>query len=217
MARNKHPEETVRKILDVSQRLFQEKGYEGTTVQDIVDALGLSKGAIYHHFRSKEDILDRLNDRYYEELDWYPDPSCLPGANGLEKLRYAFRHFLSDPQKLEMDRLTIRLLKNPKLVVLSLDSIFLSAAPYMERLVQEAMADGSACPEFPHELSETFMMLSNIWTGMHPGTREEFRQKFLFCKVFLERFGLPILTDDLVEVAVAYYDQVLAPPPGAAP
>ena len=62
MARNKHPEETVAKILDVSMRLFTEQGYEHTTIQDIVDALGMSKGAIYHHFKSKEDILDRIND-----------------------------------------------------------------------------------------------------------------------------------------------------------
>ncbi len=56
MARNKYPEITVEKILDVSQRLFLEKGYDKTTIQDIVDELGgLSKGAIYHHFKSEYD------------------------------------------------------------------------------------------------------------------------------------------------------------------
>ena len=69
MARNKHPEETVEKILDVSMRLFSEKGYEATTIQDITHALGMSKGAVYHHFKSKEDILDRLSDRYYQRLE----------------------------------------------------------------------------------------------------------------------------------------------------
>ena len=49
MARNKYPEVTVERILDVSQRLFLEKGYDNTTIQDIVDELGgLSKGAIYY-------------------------------------------------------------------------------------------------------------------------------------------------------------------------
>ena len=53
MARNKYPEVTVEKILDVSQRLFLEKGYDATTIQDIVDDLGgLTKGALYHHFLS---------------------------------------------------------------------------------------------------------------------------------------------------------------------
>ena len=46
MARNKYPEQTVEKILEVSLKLFSEKGYEKTTMQDIVNALGMSKGAI---------------------------------------------------------------------------------------------------------------------------------------------------------------------------
>ena len=47
MARNKYPEETVQLILDVAFRLFMKKGYEHTSVQDIIDQLGgLSKGAI---------------------------------------------------------------------------------------------------------------------------------------------------------------------------
>ena len=58
MARNKYPEVTVEKILDVAQRLFLEKGYDNTTIQDIVDGLGgLTKGAIYHHFKSKRKLL----------------------------------------------------------------------------------------------------------------------------------------------------------------
>ena len=52
MARNKYPEQTVNKILDTAYRLFTEKGYERTSIQDIIDNLGgLSKGAIYHHFK----------------------------------------------------------------------------------------------------------------------------------------------------------------------
>ena len=53
MARNKYPQRTVEKILEVSLALFNEKGYEKTTIQDIVNALGMSKGAIYHHFKSE--------------------------------------------------------------------------------------------------------------------------------------------------------------------
>ena len=43
MARNKYPEETVRKILDTAERLFIEKGYDKTSLQNIIDATGLSK------------------------------------------------------------------------------------------------------------------------------------------------------------------------------
>ena len=53
MARNKYPEQTVKLILDVATRLFVEKGYEQTSLQDIINETKLSKGAIYHHFASK--------------------------------------------------------------------------------------------------------------------------------------------------------------------
>jgi AcrR family transcriptional regulator len=54
---------TVEKILDIAGALFTEKGYEQTTMQDIVDKLGMSKGAIFHHFKSKEDVMDGVIHR----------------------------------------------------------------------------------------------------------------------------------------------------------
>ena len=212
MARNKHPEETVEKILRVSLKLFQEKGYEATTIQDIVDALGMSKGAIYHHFKSKADIMDLLSERYYQNLSWFPDPKGIPGENGLEKLRYVFRYFLSDPSKEEIDGMMLPLLRDPKMVSLSLASVFREAAPYMDRLVQEAIADGSASPQFPQVLPEAFMLLTNLWmwTELYRRDREGFLQRLLFSKAMLEHFGLPILTSELVEVSMDYYDRLLA-------
>ena len=66
MARNKYPEETVEKILTAARRLFLEKGYEKTTIQDIVDQLGgLTKGAVYHHFKSKEEIMNALTTKMF--------------------------------------------------------------------------------------------------------------------------------------------------------
>ena len=211
MARNKHPEETVEKILDVSMRLFSEKGYEHTTIQDIVDALGMSKGAIYHHFKSKEDIIDRLNDRYYEGLDWFPDLSKIPGESGLEKLRYAFRHFLTDPAKRKVDRLVIGyVVKNPKITLLTLESTFRDAAPYVEKIIRLGMADGSIQGvEYPHEVAEVLMLLTNVWTGMFAGSREEFARKLRFSAEFLKRFGLPVLDEELQADALNYYDQVI--------
>ncbi|GAA6734719.1 TetR/AcrR family transcriptional regulator [Thermus oshimai] len=49
--------DTRTRILQEAARLFTEKGYEATSVQDLAEALGLSKAALYHHFRSKEEIL----------------------------------------------------------------------------------------------------------------------------------------------------------------
>lgn len=47
-------------ILDAARALFFEHGYEAASVQQIIDRIGISKGAFYHHFDSKEALLDRL-------------------------------------------------------------------------------------------------------------------------------------------------------------
>ena len=45
--------------------MYKRQGYEKTTIQDIVNALGMSKGAIYHHFKSKDEIIEALSERCY--------------------------------------------------------------------------------------------------------------------------------------------------------
>lgn len=47
-------------ILEAAERFFYQKGYESTTIQDILDELDLSKGGFYHHFESKEQLLDAI-------------------------------------------------------------------------------------------------------------------------------------------------------------
>lgn len=50
-------------ILETAERLFCTRGYEGTSVQDILDILHSSKGSFYHHFSSKESVLEKLCER----------------------------------------------------------------------------------------------------------------------------------------------------------
>ena len=97
MARNKHPEVTEERILDVAQQLFLEKGYENTTIQDIVDELGdLSKGAIYHHFKSKEAILEELTNRDNNMQDDFNESVMnRTDLTALEKFRVLWRHSMT--------------------------------------------------------------------------------------------------------------------------
>ena len=50
-------------MLDTAAELFIKNGYDGTTVQQVIDRLEVSKGAFYHYFSSKEDLLDAVADR----------------------------------------------------------------------------------------------------------------------------------------------------------
>src|SRR5215469_14412274 len=54
-------------LVDVAQRLFLEKGYERTTINDVIAATQLSKGAFYHHFRAKEELLEAIAERFAQQ------------------------------------------------------------------------------------------------------------------------------------------------------
>lgn len=87
MSRNKYPEITVENILEVSQRLFFEKGYDNTKIQDIADELGMTKGAIYHHFKSKEEIMNTLGDKLFTNNNPFEIVKKRTDLNGLEKMK----------------------------------------------------------------------------------------------------------------------------------
>jgi AcrR family transcriptional regulator len=56
----KKADERRTEILEAAQRLFMSRGYDATTVNNLIAAVGISKGAFYHHFSSKDDVLRAL-------------------------------------------------------------------------------------------------------------------------------------------------------------
>lgn len=64
----KDAEERKNEILDAAERLFDMKGYESASINDILDAVGIARGTLYYHFKSKEDILDAMIDRMMGEM-----------------------------------------------------------------------------------------------------------------------------------------------------
>ena len=62
-------EESRARIVDAAEKLFAKKGYAATSVQDILDALGISKGGFYHYFDTKMELLTEVCARRTEE--WY--------------------------------------------------------------------------------------------------------------------------------------------------
>jgi AcrR family transcriptional regulator len=61
-------EATQRTLLDVSRKLFAAKGYAGTSIEDIVQAAKLTRGALYHHFENKQDVFRGVYEDLQREL-----------------------------------------------------------------------------------------------------------------------------------------------------
>lgn len=66
--RTKPAEIRLEELMNAAEALFLEKGFEATTVSDIVKQAGVAKGTYYHYFSAKTDVLDALRIRY---MDWY--------------------------------------------------------------------------------------------------------------------------------------------------
>jgi len=204
VARNKHPEETINRILDVAFRLFMEKGYDHTSIQDIIDHLGgLSKGAIYHHFKSKEDILiavmERISAGSNHMLLLVQDRSDL---NGREKLKTIFKESVSLPVQNDIFTVAPDFNHNPRFLSMLLHDTIEEAAPnYILPIIQEGMADGSIQTDYPKELAELVLLVANIW--MNPmifhNTEEEVCRKFMVFSQMLQGFGLDIADQDILD------------------
>lgn len=204
MARNKYPEITVEKILDAAQRLFLEKGYENTTIQDIVGELGgLTKGSVYHHFKSKEEIMDAVSDRMFFSKNPFEAVQGRDDLSGLEKLRQAVLIHNADEEQGEINRQATALMKNPQMLANMLAANREVLTPYYRKLIDEGIADGSITTSYPRELSELLPILTSLWfiPSIYPATREEQKRKFAFILDMLDAMGLP-LRDEGVEAAV---------------
>lgn len=81
---------TKKKIVSAAWKLFYEQGYDNTTVDDIVEESGTSKGSFYHYFEGKDALLSSLSflfDEKYEEIM----PQMLPDMGSVDKLLYMNR------------------------------------------------------------------------------------------------------------------------------
>lgn len=66
MKRVQHKLTIERKVIDVSQKLFLEKGYDKTTIKEITEQAGITTGSLYHFFRDKEDILSYITKDMFD-------------------------------------------------------------------------------------------------------------------------------------------------------
>ena len=211
MARNKYPEVTVEKILDVAQRLFLEKGYDNTTIQDIVDHLGgLSKGAVYHHFKSKEEIMDAVGDRMFSANNPFEKVRKRSDLNGLQKLREAIRLNQADEARTDMTIQAIPLTRNPRLLVEMIESNRRILTPYYLELLEEGNRDGSLHTDYAREIAELLPLLTSLWLlpSVFPATKEEMKRKFYFLGDMLEKMGVPLMDDSIYALVDAFFDRI---------
>ena len=203
--RNKHPEETRKRILDAAAVVFVEKGYEESTILDIVAATdGLTRGAFYHHFKSKEEVLDALSAKIFQDKNPFLTISQRTDLNGRQKLQHAMITNMTDydDEYRALRMATVHLMKSPKFLAEHIHFNADAAQRYIQPLIEEGVRDGSLVVQSPRLVAELFILLLGVWIPSFIFTGDEtylFEKGDLATKI-LENLGLDIFGEEFEEV-----------------
>jgi AcrR family transcriptional regulator len=134
-------------LVDLAQRLFLERGYERTTVSDVIDAAGVSKGAFYHHFRAKEDLLEAIADRFARQsLEAVGAVRADPSLNALQRLNGMLSRMRARKRETmpELRAMFSGLLQpdNAVLYYRVVGAVFAAIAPVLTEVVAEGQRQG---------------------------------------------------------------------------
>lgn len=200
------------KILAAAGEVFAQKGYDMATMQDITEKCGLSKGAIYHHFKSKEDILVAVSDKMTEESNkMLEDIRDRTDLNGKNKLKMIFKKSILRPVQDDIFTVAPNLKKSPRLLFSIFSETMNEAAPkYILPIIEQGVADGTIQTDYPAELAQLIILVANIWTNpmIFDDAPDVSYRKFMVYRQMMQGFGLDIVDDEMMsriqELAVVY-------------
>ncbi len=184
------------KVLASAGEVFAQKGYDAATMQDIMEKSGLSKGAIYHHFKSKEEIMQALGDRMFFENNPFEAVEKRTDLNGLQKIKELLKINASDTERNQFNVQAIPILKDPHILMTALEANRKYLTPKWLELLEDGKRDGSINTEYTKEIAE-LLPLINFWLmpSIFPATAEETRHKFNFIVEALAKMGLDLIDD----------------------
>ena len=159
MTRKNNPKQAIENIITISAKLFAEKGYDKTSMQDISDAVGMSKGGIFHHFSSKEDIFNAVMERQFEQITetvkkWLDE---MHGLTAKEKLRGLIRRNLMDEKIIkESGNMISSAAESPQIILAFTQDNVKKLAPIIADVIREGIEDRSISTAFPMNVRRFF-------------------------------------------------------------
>ena len=161
------PEQRRQELLDRAEELFFTQGYDATPVEQIIGAAGLSKGAFYHHFASKEALLealaDRIVDRHLAHVAGVLEDPSLDGLGRLNAFMAGSRRF--NIEVASVVRRTLRVIFRPGNLPLRhriSAATIAKVAPALARILAEGARDGTLDTPDPLATAEMLLQLGTV-------------------------------------------------------
>ena len=137
MAKTK--EERRNEIIETAGKLFEEKGYEQTQVQDIVNEIGVAKGLFYYYFKSKDEVMEELADRYADAIIDAVNKLIDKDISTFDKINRIFQIFIDSAEKKSGIFMGILNVKNG----ITHERIFFNVGKKMVPLVTDLILSGN--------------------------------------------------------------------------
>lgn len=204
MAQRKDKSQAMReKILNTATQLFIQKGSEKTSMQDIAQTAGISKGAIYHHFKSKDEIvlavLRSRQELMEEEMkQWFKATENLTGR---EQLQAILKSNLESQTARAIDGIVDEYEQDAGFILTMMRDNLRIGAPLVSDIIKKGMADGSIQTQYPDQTAEVFLLLVNFWMNetVFESDPEKLPERFHFLQFMMTSVGMDIFTDELLQ------------------
>ncbi len=196
----KQPEQWEKEILEAAKFLFLSKGYEETSVADIMERAGGAKGMFYRFFESKEKVMQALGDRMFLENNPFEAVRTRTDLNGLQKIREVLAMDRADGEREAVNAQAVPILKDPRILAAAVEANRRVLTPLWFELIEEGRRDGSIRTEYAKELSE-LLPLVNFWLmpSVFPADAGEILHKCKFVAKVLADMGLPVADEEMAE------------------
>ena len=204
MAQRKDKSQAMReKILNTATQLFIQKGSEKTSMQDIAQTAGISKGAIYHHFKSKDEIVlavIRSRQELMEEemKQWFKATENLTGR---EQLQAILKSNLESQTARAIDGIVDEYEQDAGFILTMMRDNLRIGSPLVSDIIKKGMADGSIQTQYPDQTAEVFLLLVNFWMNetVFESDPEKLPERIHFLQFMMTSVGMDIFTDELLQ------------------
>lgn len=158
----KEAEERKNEILDVAERLFGTKGFDNTSTSDILNEVGIARGTLYYHFKSKEDILDAMIDRMTGRL--VEKAAALLAKKEIPVLKRLTMMMTALNVNGSLGQEIMEQVHKPQNALMHLkmqERLLAGVNPLVTALIREGIAQGICKTEYPAEVAEMTLLYSN--------------------------------------------------------
>lgn len=175
----KEAEERKNEILDVAEKLFATKGFDDTSTNDILKEVGIARGTLYYHFKSKEEILDAVIARITEQI--MAVAARIVKQKEIPILERLTQSILALNVDTGIGHEVIQQVHRPQNALMHQkmqEQILSGITPIIAELLEEGIAKGEFYTEYPAQVIEMTMLYANtMFDDLLEQTSEQKQQR----------------------------------------